>query len=57
MAKDRREVWRCNVKIFNCIVMILLWIIFLICIFNDEFLQAIIILLLIMNENIEKLNK
>lgn len=44
-------------KIFDCIVMILLWIIFLICIFNDEFLQAIIILLLIMNENIEKLNK
>ena len=44
-------------KIFNGIVMILLWIIFLICIFNDEVLEAIIILLLIINENIEKLNK
>ena len=44
-------------KKIDCIVMILLWIIFLICIFNDEALQAIIILLLIMNENIEKLNK
>lgn len=37
--------------------MILLWIVFLICIFNDEFLQAIIILLLIINENIKRLNK
>ena len=44
-------------KIFDCIIMILLWIIFLICIFNDEFLQAIITLLLIMNDNIERLDK
>ena len=44
-------------KIFDGVIKILLWITFLTCIFNDEFLQAIIILLLIINENIEKLNK
>ena len=44
-------------KIFRSILTILLWIIMIYCVFTEDVLGAILIMLFIINDNIEKLNK